>query len=315
MSFEFRREGRVWLEYDSKFYLLHTTREVEFSQTFKQEAVAKKNLYNTSSVIEGSSITEANPANFSFTMFLVDETVKYQHIPLDLLIQRDSTNPEKYLNTFNLYFVYSDYSPEVYYKIENCMFTSGSFKIPRNGIMTVELSGEGSRLTRVSGSTPGSIYAGYDATPTYAVSKHFDVYLGGDTSEFKLDNILGVSFEVQNSISWTGNSTLQKSLAVTDASNSIYPESFTMESRSMSGSIQQYVSNSVDSSNENIQTWAENTTVNVKAGLSSTNYQFELTLTNNASFTNRTGFGEVMVQNYDFRLMDNPIIWSNTINY
>lgn len=311
MSLEFLREGRVWLEHDSKFYLLHTTRDVSFSQTFKQDEVRQKTLHNLGNVIDGSVINEANPASFSFTMYLVDELVKYQHIPLDLLLEQDSNNSTKYLQTFNLYFVYSDYSPEVYYKIENCMFTSGSFNIPRNGIMTVELSGEGARLTRNSGSTPGSIYAGYDATPTYAVSKAFDVFLGGTGAANKLDNILGVSFEVQNSVSWTDNKTLQKSLQVTNAGNSIYPENFVMQGRSMSGNIRQYVNEDVNSSNDNVQTWAENTTVNVKAGLSDTNYQVELTFNNNASFTNRTGFGEVFVQSYDFRLMDNANL--NTI--
>lgn len=314
MSFEFLREGRVWLEHDSKFYLLHTTRDVSFSQTFKQDEVEKKTLHNLGNVIEGSVINEANPANFNFSMYLVDETVKYQHIPLDLLLEPDSTNSTKYLQTFNLYFVYSDYSPEVYYKIENCMFTSGSFTIPRNGIMTVELSGEGARLTRVSGSVPGSIYAGYDATPTYAISKAFDVFLGGTGAANKLDNILGVSFEVQNSVTWTQNSTLQKALQATNADNSIYPDNFTMGNRTMAGNIRQYVSEGTDSSHDNVQTWAENTTINVKAGLSDSNYQLEITFDGNASYTNRAGFGDVFVQSYDFRLMDNAAL-NSLISY
>ena len=247
-------------------------------------------------------------------MFLLDETVKYQHLPLDLLLQQDSNDATKYLNTFNLYFVFSDYSPVVYYKVENCMFTSGSFRIPRNGIMTVELSGEGSKLTRNTGS-PGAIYAGYVTNPTYALSKHFDVWIGGNSLSDKLDNVLGVSFEVQNNTSWTSNKTVHASLEVTDRDDTIYPQSFTLGGRSMAGSIQQYVDETNTQSNVNVQTWQENTTIHVKAGLGPTNYQLEVTFDNNASFTNRLGFGDLFTQNYDFRLMGNPTSWNNVITY
>lgn len=314
MSFNFLREGRVWLEHDSKFYLLHTSKDVTFSQTFKQNEVRKKTLHTLNNVIEGSVITEANPADFSFRLYLVDETVKYQHVPLDLLFQA-GTDLTQYMQTFNLYFVYSDYDPVVYYKIEKCMFTAGSFQIPRNGIMSVDLSGQGSKLTRVEGSAPGSVYAGYDATPTYAVSKAYEVYVGDSDPVDQLDNIIRVAFEVQNVISWTANSTVHASLDVTDSTNTIYPENFTLSKRSFAGSIQQYVSDSVALSNDNVQTWKENTTVQVKAGLASNNFQFELNFNDNASFTNRTAFGEVFTQSYDFRLMDNYSSISNIITY
>lgn len=316
MGFEFLREGRVWVEYNSQFYLLHTTRDIQFSQTFKQSSVRKKTLHRLQDNIDGSSITSANPANFSFVMYLLDETVAYQKDILGLLIQLDPNDTTKYLKEFNLYFVYADYSPQVYYKIENCFFSSGSFTIPRNGLMTVELSGEGSRLTRVTGSLPGSIYAGYLAEPAYAISKAVDVHLGGTSATDKLDNIASVAFEIQNSVSWNINTTIHKSLLVTDASNTIYPEKFTLTGRTMAGSIKQYIDSSNDQSHNNLLTWKEGTTLHIKAGLSSNNYQFELTLNNNASFTNRSDIGEVFTQNYDFRLMDNNFLsWSNIIKY
>lgn len=316
MSFEFLKQGRVWLEdlETSNFYLLHTTKDITFSQTFKQAEVAKKTLHNLDKIIEGSSITQANPANFSFTMYLVEEAIEYQHFPLDLLIQSDPNNLGRYLKRFNLYFVYADYSPQVYYKIENCFFASGSFKIPRNGIMTVELSGEGSKLTRNTGS-PGSIYAGYDATPTYAISKEFNVWLGGTSASDKLDNVLGASFEIQNSTNWNKNTTVNASLQVTDSSNTIYPQDFTLTNRSVSGNIQQYIDETKTQSKDNVLTWAENTTVHIKAGLVSSNYQLQITMDGNASYTNRASFGEVFTQSYDFRLMDNVSNWSNLINY
>lgn len=312
MSFNVLRDGRVWMEYLNTFYLLHTNKEVSFSQTFRQQDITVRNLHNNSDFFENSSIVEANPADFSFSIYLIenDSTPLHQHKPLDLLTEYSTDNN---LNTFNLYFVYSDYSPEIYYKIEKCVFTGGSFNIPRNGIMTVGLSGQGTKLTRNTGSVPGLVQSpNYTSSPNYAISKEFDIWATGtDVAQFKLDNILGASLELQNNISWTANKTLQKSLQVTNASNTIYPENFTLADRSLAGSIRQYVSDSQSLSKNNIQTWAENTSVIIKAGLGgSFGYQLEVDLDNRASFTNRVAFGDLFTQSYDFRCMSNPAISS-----
>ena len=293
MSFEFRRQGLVWLEYDNTYYRLHTEREVSFNQTFQQGNPQKRTLHELNNLFDGSTITEANPANFDFTLFMVDEVSTHQHKPLDLLLNYNGNS----LNTFNLYFVYSDYSPQVYYKIEKCVFTGGTFQIPRNGIMRVDLSGEGTKLTRTEGNFPGTD-ASFDASPTYALSRDFTVTVGSDS----LDNILGASLEVQNEISWTANNTIQKSLLVTDSTNTTYPENFTLQKRNVGGSIQQYVSKTDPASTSNVQTWKQDVTVRIQAGLSSSNYQLDVNMANACSFTNRANFAEVFAQNYDYRL-------------
>ena len=297
MSFEFRRQGLVWLEDTSTspttFYRLHTEREVNFNQTFKQGNPKKRTLHSLNTLFDGSTIIEANPANFEFTLFMVDETTTHQHKPLDLLLNYNGNS----LNTFNLYFVYSDYSPQVYYKIEKAVFTGGNFTIPRNGIMRVGLSGEGSKLTRVEGSFPGTD-SNYDASPTYAISKNFTVTIANDV----LDNILGASLEVQNDIQWTKNTTVQKSISTTDATNTTYPENFTLSGRDLGGSIQQYVSKTDSASTSNLQTWKQNVTVRIQAGLSSSNNQLDLNMVDACSFTNRVNFEELFAQNYDYRL-------------
>lgn len=314
MSFEFLREGRVWLEYPSNtFTLLHTQKDIEFSQTFKQEDFSRNTLHNPDQFFKRSSIKEANPANFSFSIFVLKEASINQHKVLDLLLNY-SVSPTYTLDTFNLYFVYENYSPQIYYKLEKCVFTSGSFNIPRNGIMTVGLSGEAKKLSRNVASWNVSEHIGYTNAPTYAVSKAFDVYVGGLTSQYKLDNVIGASFEAQNNISWTANKTLQDSLAVIDETNTIFPNNFTLEDRSFAGSIQQYIDQTNPMSRNNVLTWSEGTTVQIKAGLSSTDYQLEVLLENNASFTNRSNFGGVFSQNYDYRLISNPLM-SNVFNY
>lgn len=281
------------MEYDGTFYRLHTEREVSFNQTFKQGNPEKRTLHSLNTLFEGSTITKANPANFDFTLFMLDEVSTHQHKPLDLLLNYNGNT----FNTFNLYFVYSDYSPQVYYKIEKCVFTGGTFTVPRNGIMKVGLTGEGSRLTRIEGAFTGTD-TNFDPSPTYAMSREFKVTVGSDS----LDNILGASLEVQNEINWTANNTIQKGLLVTDASNTTYPENFSISKRNLGGSIQQYVSKSVNSSNSNVQTWQQDTTIRIQAGLSSLNYQLDLNMVDACSFTNRVTFGDVFTQNYDYRL-------------
>ena len=164
--------------------------------------------------------------------------------------------------------------------------------------MKVNLSGEGSKLSRIEGSFPGTD-SNYDSTPSYAMSRQFEVTVGSDS----LDNILGASLEVQNDISWTPNNTVQKSIAVTNAVNTTFPENFVLTGRSLGGSIQQYVSKTDSASTSNLQTWDQNTTVRIQAGLSASNYQLDVNMSNACSFTNRANFGELFTQNYDYRLM------------
>lgn len=314
MSFEFIREGRVWLEYPSNtFTLLHTQRDIQFSQTFKQNTTSRNTLHNPDQFFKRSNITEANPANFSFTAFVLKEPSKLQHKVLDLLLYY-SVSPTYTLDTFNLYFVYENYSPQVYYKLEKCVFTSGSFNIPRNGIMTLGLSGEARKLTRNVSPWNVSEHVGYTNSPTFAVSKAFDVYVGGLTSQYKLDNVIGASFEAQNSITWTSNKTLQDSLSVTDETNTIFPNNFTLEDRSFAGNIRQYIDQTNTMSRNNVLTWSEGTTVQIKAGLASNDYQIQISLEDNASFTNRPSVGEVFSQSYDYRLIGNPLM-NNVFTY
>lgn len=309
--FEFRREGRVWLEYGGTYYLLHTTRDVTFSQTFQERGVRRKTLHssytqNNNTFVDGSSITEANPADFSFTLYMIDgeSSFKHQHQPLVLLTDT-ATNIEG-LNNFNLYFVYSDYSPEAYYKIEKCVFTSGIFNIPRNGLMTVTLSGTGSKLTREEASFGQTPDGNYNATPSFAISKEFNVEF--NTSGYVVqDRILGASIEVQNDVVWTPSATLQESLVVNSEANTIFPTKYTLNARNIGGSIQQYTDAEV--SDGYIQSW-EDMGIRISAGLASNNFQLYATLPN-ARFTTRTNFGDVFTQNYDFRAIQD----TTTISY
>lgn len=315
--FEFRREGRVWLEdttvSPSQYYLLHTTRDVTFSQTFQEQGVGRRTLHDRTKFVEGSSITRANPADFSFTLYMIDGEFgfEHQHKPLNFLLNTNSTTEG--IDSFNLYFVYSDYSPEAYYKLEKCVFTSGSFNIPRNGLMTVNLSGTASKLDRREDSfsttelvnQSGTYLSDYSLNPVFAVSKEFTVEFKPLLSYEEQDKILGASIEVQNNIDWTPNSTLQESLDVTAEFNTIFPNNYVLTEKSVGGSIQQYTDTEVlnqGGSQNYIQAWRD-IDIRISAGLASSNIQLVATFPD-ARFTTRTNFGEVFTQNYDFRAIE-----------
>ena len=300
MAFEFLRDSKVYIVYNSTNYQLHVTPSISFGQTFNQAEIDKKTLHGQLNLFKGSSITSANPANFSFTIPMANGSSTHQHLPLDLLLDYSGNS----LKTFTLYIDPSASSKM--YKLENCIITNGTFNIPRAGNLSVEISGEGTKLSRVTGpftSTVGAVSGGYVANMTYSIPRIVDVAVAGSS----LANVLSVGLEIQNEIEWTKNDTLQESLAVTNASNTIYPSSFVLAGRTLAGSITQYINQASAQSYNNLMTWNENVAIHVKAGLSSSSYQLDIQLpASSSSFTNRFNTAAAFTQSYDFRLMTSP---------
>ena len=308
MAFEFLRDSKVYIVYNSTNYQLHVTPSVSFGQTFNQAEIDKKTLHSQLNLFKGSSITSANPANFSFTIPMANGSSTHQHLPLDLLLDYSGNS----LKTFTLYI---DPDPivgdalsgsEKMYKLEDCVITNGTFNIPRAGNLSVEISGEATKLSRITGpfvSTIGAVSGGYVTNMTYSIPRVVDVAVAGNS----LANVLSVGLEIQNEIEWTKNDTLQQSLAVTNASNTIYPSSFVLAGRTLAGSITQYINQASAQSYNNLMTWNENVAIHVKAGLSSSDYQLDIQLpASSSSFTNRFNTAAAFTQSYDFRLMTSP---------
>lgn len=312
MALVFTRDTDVYVNYTThphtNNYKMHVS-QISFSQTFRQDGLSKKTIDSPTSLVDDSSITTAGAAQFSLTIPLVDNdtvshsggTYPYQHILLELLLK----NTNSTLETFNLYVdpstsTTSDNLRRMYL-LSNCVLTSGSFIIARNGIMTLELSGEASQLTRVNYSAfnIGTGYKTFDNTD-YAISKIVNITVDGTL----LKNVFGVALEIQNDIEWTKNSTLQNSLDITSYTQTVYPASFTMSKRSIAGSVSQYVGADLHSYT-NIQTWKENIGVRIQAGLSSSNYIIDANLTP-CSFTNRVQPTELYSQAYDYRMIGHP---------
>ena len=231
-TYNFLRESKVHLVYGGNRYLLVTAPDVSFSQTFAEDAYEVKTLHDQTKMFQGTSITKANPADFSFTIYLTTE--KDETIVKSLLTDYDATEGQTRVNSFDLYVV----TGESTFKLNECVFTNGDFNLSKGSALTLNVSGQGSKLERVgnaSYSLPGSLVsASSTRTPTLSL---IDVEVGGSD----VSNIISATLSVQNEISWTPYETLHSSLSVTNASNAMYPSGFTLGRRVVSGNIVQYL--------------------------------------------------------------------------
>ena len=299
MIYNFKRNTRFYLVYGGNRYTLDVQPDVVFSQTFTEESTAKKTLHSQNDNFEGAVITKAAPANFSFTMPMLDED--------DLKV------------VFNLLVDYSGYSIagfDLYadsdhgvYKLDTCVFESGKFNIVKNEILSLALTGTAKQLSRVGThgayTVPGTPVS-RSVTRTFVPVTRTKVTIAGSTLEY----ISAITIELQNKVVWTQNDTLQASLTVTGASNTIYPASYTLEGRILSGSITQYVTSDDYSAQ---QTWAIGTALTIQAGYKPT-YTLDVNIPS-AVYTNRTEPGDLLTQTYDFRMLTNPTALSSVLVY
>jgi len=300
-SYNFLRESNVHLVYGGSRYLLKTAPNVSFSQTFAEDAYEVKTLHDQTKMFQGTSITKANPADFSFTIHLTTE--KDETIVKSLLTDYDATEGQTRINSFDLYIV----SGESTFKLNECVITSGDFNLAKGSALTLTVSGQAQKLERVgnaSYSLPGSLVsASSTRTPTLSL---IDVEVGGSD----VSNIVSATLSVQNEIEWTPYETLHNSLSVTNASNAMYPSGFTLGRRVVSGNITQYIT---DNNSSTVQSFNTDTAVRIKTIVNGSTF-LDANLAN-CMFTKRMAQGEVFTQTFDYRLIGNPANLSTVITY
>ena len=300
-AYNFLKESNVHLVYGGSRYLLKTTPDVSFSQTFAEDAYEVKTLHDQTKMFQGTSITKANPADFSFTVHLTTE--KDETIVKSLLTDYDSTEGQTRIKTFDLYIV----TGESTFKLNECVMTNGNFNLAKGSPLTLSVSGQAQKLERVgnaSYSLPGSLAsASSTRTPTLSL---IDVEVSGSD----VSNIISATLSVQNEINWTAYETLHSSLSVTNASNAMYPSGFTLGRRVVSGNITQYVTSNNSST---VQSFNTDTTVRVKTVVDGSTF-LDANLAN-CMFTKRTATSEAFTQTFDYRLIGNPANLSTVITY
>ena len=215
----------------------------------------------------------------------------------------DTSSGEQLLQSFDIYIV----TGESTFKIEGCVITSGEFSLAKNQPLMLTVSGNGQKLSRVgnaSFSLPGNLVSS-SATRNPTLSL-LDVEVDGTD----VPNLQAATLSVQNNISWTPFETLQNSLSVTSASNAMYPSSYSLADRVVSGNITQFFSSANESE---FQTFNTNTSVRIKTIVNGSTF-FDANLSG-CMFTKRTGQGEVFTQTYDYRLVTSPTDLGTIITY
>ena len=305
MSYSFLKESKLYIEYGGSKYRIYTTTAISFSQTFAEDSYPVKTLHDQSKMFEGSTITKANPAQFSFTVPLTvekDESIVMDLIT-DLVATSESDIEHQQLKSFNM-FIQTGSST---FKVENCVITSANFAFNPREQFTVAVEGQGTKLTRVGNESfnLGTIQSESSTrTPllTYPVVT---------VDSLDMSSIIGVTLQIQNDINWTPFETLQNSLAVTNSSNAMFPSAYTVEKRIVSGAINQY---QTDNNITQFDDFSTSSNLSITAKKSDGTDFWKITL-NPVMYTARMQTDETYVQSYDFRSADNTAVGTRITTY
>ena len=305
MSYSFLRESKLYIEYGGSKYRIYTTTAISFSQTFAEDSYPVKTLHDQSKMFEGSTITKANPAQFSFTVPLTvekDESIVMDLIT-DLVATSDSDIETQQLKSFNMYIQTGSST----FKVEDCVITSANFAFNPREQFTVAVEGEGTKLTRVGNESYnlGTIQSESSTrTPllTYPVVT---------VDSLDMSSIIGVTLQIQNNINWTPFETLQNSLAVTNSSNAMFPSAYTVNGRIVSGAITQY---QTDNNITQFDDFSTNSNLSITAKKSNGTDFWKITL-NPVMYTARVNVAETYTQSYDFRSTDSTALGTRITTY
>lgn len=296
MPFNFKKQSRVYLVYLGNRYELDVEDDLSFGQTFTEESTSVKTLHEQN-FFERSTIVKANPANFGFTMPILQES------DLKVVFNR--------LLDFQIFDLYIQ-SGESTFKLDNCVLTNGTFVIERSTHLRLTLSGEAEKLTRIGDETysiPGTPVA-RTSTRQVLMSTEVAVLLDGVSIS---NGIFNVSVELQNDIKWNEYTTVHSGLFVTDNSNAMYPSGFTVDKRTFAGSIGIYLENGADSKLLNFN---KSIPIRIRAGqrmLNNIFYGFDFNM-DECTFTDRVTADQVFTQHLDWRLTSNTTL-SNMLFY
>jgi hypothetical protein len=147
-------------------------------------------------------------------------------------------------------------------------------------------------------------------TRTPQTIEHLTVSIDGTSLT---EGIYNCSVELQNEIDWNPYETVNDALTIGTTHNvdtTMYPSSFTLKKRILSGSVGQYV---LSNFNSDVQSWKTGVPIVIKAGKSATQgFQFDLL---NCSFTNRNNVADVFTQSYDWKMNDNPTALGSKLKF
>jgi len=275
-KFNFKKEATVYIVVADKQYQIDVS-AVSFGQTFTEHSYSSKTLQNTNQ-FEQSVINKANPASFSITFPALKEG--------DL---RVLFNKALDYNTFDIYVE----TEQDLYKIDTCVITKAVFILNKYKPLSIKVEGEGTKVT-IGNTLPTT------SMPRYLTRSYIQltyVNLNNDTS-FS-EKVSALTIELSNNIVWTKYDTVNDAIKAENASSSMYPSTFTVANRELSGTITR-----LDFTGSE---YSEDTPLFVRVGESDglSFYGFELDLANTAQ-TSHMQVGDVISRVYKWRLTQNP---------
>jgi hypothetical protein len=275
-------------------------------------------------MLEGSTITKANQANFSFTVPFTVE--KDESIVMDLIsdLVAKTGDPEsnasdrhdhddtvispKQLKSFDMYIQ----TGSATFKVESCVITSANFGFNPRDQFKMEVEGQGIKLTRAGNESytiPGSAQS-ESATRTPLL-----VYPVISIDSLSMNSIISATLQIQNDINWTPYETLQSSLSVTSSSNAMFPSAYTVNDRVVSGAIVQYQTDNNITQFDDFSTNSNITLKGVQVGKASSDNGFFSININPAMYTARMNVGSIYTQSYDYRSQDNTALGTRITQY
>lgn len=260
--------------------------DITASQTFDEQSYKRKTLHNLTDLHDYAVVNNANVANFSFTTPILSIA---NGIPIVLSL--GSTYSSGNIAYFDLY-IQSD---NVIYLIKKAVIDSLAFNLERNAVLTVSVSGTASKISKFgnvgSVTIPGTPFN--VGIKSYTNIDKLNVSISGTI----LSSIASIHMDLKNDISWYPNNTVNEAVAGT----MMYPDSYTLQGRTLSGSITQFLTS------ENVDTVSDtSTTAPIVISIYCSTYstttpllEFNLPST---VFTRRLNFEELINRVYDFRL-------------
>lgn len=310
MSYSFLRESKLYIVYGGNKYRIYTSSAISLDQTFAEESYSVKTLHDQSKMFEGSKITKANPASFSFDIPLTIE--KDESIMLTLATELDATSEGgitvQKLKSFDAYIQTGSST----FKLEGAVITGATFDFVQENQFTLRLEGQGKKLTRAgteSFTIPGSAQSESSTRTPLIVYPHLTM------DSLNMSSIISCNLQIQNGISWLDNETVHNTQSVTNSSNAIFPTNYTLDSRTASGEVRQY---QTDNNVAQFDDFSTSTNMTIKAfqiGTPSDGTPFFQIQLNPVMYTARMQTEEVYSQSYDFRSLDNTALQSRITQY
>lgn len=290
MIHNLKKDTKIYIVQSGFKFTLDVYPDFSFSQTFNETNVPVKTLHSQFDMFDEAVVVKANPANFSFTMpVLVEGDLD---VVIGLLLEYDTTSIEATLKTADLYIQ----SNSEVYKLEKMVIESGVLQIEKASPILLNVSGTASKLSKFTGTIPGTAVA-RSSTRTYSTTSYLQVLM----NTVPLTNINSISVELKNNVQWMDFDTIQKSSALNGVSETMFPETFVVQSRLLSGIISQYVT---EENGTTVSTWARDKSLKITAGTLGASARLVVDIPK-VVYTNRLDVQDIYTQSFDFRMLPN----------